>query len=160
MSKKNVLLLAACFLAVAGFYFYLYKDSFGKPVIQISHTIRPKGWSPRRRITPASPDQEATDVVTFRLGGEYKLTSIKVISIPELTTNKYAEPVWELASDSNSVPTQAFSYGLRIRGMHPRVKGQQPVPLAPNTPYRLFVQAGYLRGEHDFTIKEDTIASQ
>lgn len=157
MSKKNIILLTATFLAVAGFYFYLYRDSFRKPHIQIAHTIRPKGWSRRRT---AITEAEIANVIIFRLEHEYKLTSIKVIPVPELETNKYAHPVWELASDSNSVPIQAFTYGMRIRGMHTPVKGEQADSLAPNVPYRLFVEAGSLKGEHDFTVTENSGLAQ
>jgi hypothetical protein len=159
MTKKNTILLAAVFLAVAALYFYLYKDSFRKAGIQISHTIRPNPAALMRR----SPDAAAGDnnnMITFRLDRAYKLTEVKVVSIPELATNKYAHPLWELTSDSNSVATPAFAYGMRIRGMHPAVKGAVPSPLLPNVPYRLFLQAGSITGEHDFAITEENHISQ
>jgi hypothetical protein len=157
MSKKNFIVLAVTFLAVAGFYFYLYRDSFRKENIQISHTIRPQA---RALVRPAAGQDDAINVITFRLGRDYRLTSVKVIPVPELQTNQYAHPVWELLSDSNSIPLQAFSYGMHIRGMHPAVKGEQPSALAFNTPYRLFVEAGPIKGQHDFTVTEESHLAQ
>jgi hypothetical protein len=159
MSKKNIITLAVTFLVVAGFYLYLFSDSFRKPVIQISHTIRPKAWA-FTHPTPNSAESDAINAITFRLEHSYKLTSLKVIAVPELETNKFAHPVWELDTDSNSMPVQAFSYGGRIRGMHPPVKGQTATPLTPNVEYRLFVEAGPLKGEHDFTVTEASRLAQ
>jgi hypothetical protein len=159
MSKKNIIVLAVTFLAVAGFYFYLYRDSFRKENIQISHTIRPKARALTHPAANASED-DPINIITFRLGHDYRLTCIKVIPVPELETNQYAHPVWELLSDSNSVPLQAFTYGKGIRGMHPTVKGAQPSALALNTPYRLFVEAGSIKGQHDFTVTEENRLAQ
>ena len=157
MSKKNIIVLTVTFLAVAGLYFYLYRDSFRKENIQISHTIRP---TERALTHPAAGEDTPINVITFRLGRDYRLTSVKVIPVPELETNQYAHPVWELLSDSNSAPLQAFSYGMHIRGMHPAVKGAQPGTLALNTPYRLFVEAGPIKGQHDFTVTGENRLAQ
>jgi len=158
MSKKNTILLAVAFLAIAGLYLYVYSDSFKRENIQISHTIRP---NPRALTHGANgAEDEAINVITFRLGHDYKLTCVKVVSVPELQTNQYAHPVWELVSDSNSIPLQAFSYGMHIRGMHPPVKGAQPSALDLNTPYRLIVQAGSIKGQHDFTVTEENQLAQ
>jgi hypothetical protein len=159
MSKKNFITVTVAFLAVAGFFIYQNMDSFRPAIIHISHTIRPRGSFFARRPANAVPD-ENINLVTFRMEHTHKLTAIKVIAVPELETNKYAHPVWELASDSNSVPIQAFAYGMRIRGMHPTVKGATATPLTPNVPYRLFVEAGPIKGEHDFTITEASHIAQ
>ena len=91
----------------------------------------------------------------FALGQPCKLTSVKVLSVPELETNKYAHPVWELISDSNSIPTRTFAYGEHIHGMHPPVKGEQPGTLQMDIPYRLIVQTSQLTGTHDFTVSAE-----
>ena len=93
--------------------------------------------------------------INFALSDAYRLTSIKVVAVPALESNKYALPVWELKSDSNSVPTKFFAYGDYIRGMKPAVANTQPEPLEPGTTYRLIVQAGSLKAEHDFTPADD-----
>ena len=90
--------------------------------------------------------------VNFTLQDSYRLTALKVVSVSELESNKYASPVWQLKSDSNSVPVKMFSYGDRIRGMKPAIDNAKPDPLEPGTTYRLFVEAGSLKAQHDFTV--------
>ncbi len=153
MTKKNLIVLSVAFLAVAGFYFYLYKDSFRKPDIHISLTIRPKASALAHKDANA-PDADSVNI-NFGMDHEYKLTSVKVVALNELETNKYAHPLWELTTDSNSAPIQTFSYGHRIHGMRPAIKGATADPLTPNIPYRLLIEAGGKKGHHDFTISED-----
>ena len=154
MSKKNVITLTVSILAVAAFYFYLYKDSFRKPAIQISHTMRPHARDLVREA--GTQDDNLSKIIIFALERDYKLTSVKVISAPELT-NKYPHPVWELVSDSNSLPTRTFQYGGHIGGMHPPIQGQRPGALDTNVTYRLFVEAsGPIKGEHDFSITPES----
>ena len=154
MTKKNVIVLTVTFLAVIGFYLYLFKDSFHKPVIQISHTIRP---NPAfiRHPPPGVSSEELPQSINFGLNGEFKLTSVKLVGLAELETNRFAHPLWELVSDSNSAPIRAFSYGRKIKGMHPSVKGAIADPLVPNTTYRLLVESHNLKGHHDFQVTED-----
>jgi hypothetical protein len=159
MGKKNAIVLTVTVLAVAGFYLYLYRDSFKKRDIQIFHTIRLDSAALRHRPAAGGGD-ETPNVITFGMGTDYKLTSIKIIPVEALKTNKYAVPIWELESTSNSAPIKAFSYGEHIYGMHPPSKGAQPEPLQPNVTYRLLVKAGSKTGEHDFTIKEDDHLAQ
>lgn len=151
MTKKNILLLAVAFLAVAFAYWQLYKDSFRPRSIHISHTVRYRLSSPGRP-TPKLLDAESGSTVNFGLGGEYRLTEVKVTSEAELATNKFAHPVWHLISDSNSTPVRVVVYGQGIRGMHPAVKGAQPDPLADGIPYKMSIDAGNLHGEHNFTV--------
>jgi len=153
MSKKNIIILTVSVLAVAAFYLYLYWDSFHKPHIQISHTVRPTAWALSH---PSGSDDQPTRTVMFGFEHAYRLTSVKVLVLSELETNKFAHPIWDLISDSNSAPTRAFAYGMHIRGMHPSVKGAKPGELALNVPYRLIVEAGNINGEHDFTLTDDT----
>ena len=68
----------------------------------------------------------------------------------DIETNKYPHPIWELTSESNSAPIKEFLYGARIRGMHPAVKGEKPDPLQPGIKYRLLIEAGSQKAEHDF----------
>ena len=96
-------------------------------------------------------DMERFGQVKFTLSRRYQLTSIKVVSVTALESNKYASPVWELKSDSNSVPIEFFNYGQGIRGMKPAIKGARAEPLDHGAKYRLFVQAGSLKAQHDFT---------
>lgn len=148
MPKKQLVLLLVAIL-LFGAYAYYFTDWFAAENIQIVHSLRPPPPSRRARSRAAQPNP-AVNSVFFSLDRKCGLTEIKVIPVTDLATNKYAHPIWHLVSDSNSVPTKAFVYGAYIRGMHPKVKGVDADPLEPNVPYRLFVAAGDLKGEHEF----------
>ena len=47
------------------------------------------------------------------------MTSLKVIPVQEIETNKHPHAIWDLVSDSNSIPTKDLMYGIPIRGMRP-----------------------------------------
>jgi hypothetical protein len=149
MTAKKLLLIAAAVLVVV-IYYFLYRDSFAKPDMKIRVTMRPRigaRMRPPRNATGA----QGEDNVIFVLSGEYKLTSVEVIPLSDVATNKFPHPIWQLSSDSNSPPTSTFVYGRGIRGMHPLVKGAVAEPLEPNTGYRVMIKAGSTKGEHDFT---------
>jgi hypothetical protein len=149
MTKKQLLLLAIAVVLLCG-YAYYFTDWFASESIQIVHTLRPY-TPPRRGPRRGSDDNPAANTVSFGFNRKYRLTEIKVIPVSDLATNKYAHPIWHLVSESNSVPTKAFVYGMNIQGMHPKVPGARPDPLQPGVPYRLFVDTGELKGEHEFT---------
>src|SRR3954471_10141701 len=112
MTAKKLLIVAVIAL-VAFIYYYLYKDSFKKAEIKIRVTMRPK-IGPRMHAphnANAGPDQ---DNVIFVLSGEYKLAAIEFIPLSDAATNKFPHPIWQLVSDSNSVPTGTFVYGRGI----------------------------------------------
>jgi hypothetical protein len=148
MSKSKIILVLLCIIGLGGFSLYLNRDSFASETIQISHRVSP--W-----LKPART-KRANDLgvpVTFTLSGFYRLTSLKVVLASEIETNKYAHPVWELATQSNSIPTSTFIYGGGIRGMHPAVKGSRPDPLVPGVNYRLLVKTDKdKQAQHDFCI--------
>src|SRR5688500_12928341 len=58
---------------------------------------------------------------------EYSLNSVKVFRTEEVTTNKYARPVWQLvsASDKGSAPISDLTYGEAIAGMKEAVAGMK-----------------------------------
>jgi hypothetical protein len=143
MSKKNIILIAVV-LALAGVYVVGFANWFKPKTIQISHTARPGRFRNRPGGAANVP------LPTFGLGGDYKLTEIKVVPLAELQTNPLVQPVWHLVSDSNSVPINHFTYGQGIRGMKPEVPGARPQPLQPNVTYRLLLHASSLKGQHDF----------
>ena len=119
-------------------------------VIHFSHWFKPK--------VLAIAHNGRFGRINFTLGDPYRLTALKVVSVSELQSNKYAPPVWELKSDSNSVPVKMFSYGDHIRGMKPVIETARPEPLEPGTTYRIFVEAGSLKAQHDF-IADDPAGS-
>ena len=96
-------------------------------------------------------DNSQVNPIFFVFDRKLKMTSLKVIPLSALQTNKYPESVWHLVSDSNSVPTKDFAYGQPIKGMRPAVRGATPDPLEPGVGYRMFVEAGAVKAEHDFT---------
>ena len=131
MSKKSWILIALA-IVLGGLYVIFFTNLFRSKTLLVG-------------------DMERFGRVEFGLNRACPLTYVKVVSVSALESNKYALPVWELKSDSNSVPLRAFAYGQWIRGMKPAVKGTRPEPLEHGTKYRLFVEAGSLKAEHDFT---------
>lgn len=148
MAKKQWLLLAV-FVLLAVIYVCAFTSWGRRPGMQISHAAnaRQKGKiGPRVRAGAVD-----TAIVTFNLDRPYRLTEIKVVRLAEWQTNQSALPLWHLISDSNSVPTKRFSYGVAIGGTKPVVGSAWPQPLETNVTYRLFLTAGAISGQHDFT---------
>lgn len=158
MTKKQLLTLAIAVVALAA-YAYYFTDWFASDRIQIVHTLRaPTPVRNSRR--PRPPENPTVNTVSFGLNGKYQLTEVKVVPVADLVTNKYAPPIWHLVSESNSVPTKGFVYGMNIKGMHPKVRGMSPDPLLPNVTYRLFLSAGDIKGEYDFNTTPRTGAAR
>lgn len=89
----------------------------------------------------------------FEFSRKLKITSINVVSVADALTNKFPHSLWHLVSDSNSVPTRGFRYGMRVPGMRPVYKGVVAEPLDPSQEYRLLLQAGSTKVQHDFDLK-------
>jgi len=140
MSGKQWIILVLA-LGLGGFSFYLNHDWSGGNKIQVHHRSRPAGRGDGR--SPLQP-------LFFAFDRSLKLTSLKVIPVSEIETNKYPHPIWHLISKSNSVPVSDFTYGCSIGGMQPAVPGATPDPLEPDVKYRLLVEAGDLKLQHDF----------
>ena len=135
MNKKNWILIGIA-IVLGAVYVIHFSNWFKPKVMAIAHNGR-------------------FGQINFTLGDSFKLTSIKVVSVSALESNKYALPMWELKSDSNSVPLKLFAYGERIRGMKPAIESTRPEPLVAGTTYRIFVEAGSLKAQHDFTPADD-----
>jgi hypothetical protein len=128
-------------LGFGGLSFYLNHDWSGGNKVQVHHRSRPPGpGDGRSTLQP----------LFFAFDRSLKLTSLKVIPISEIQTNKYPHPIWHLISKSNSVPVADFTYGCSIGGMQPAVPGATPDPLEPGVTYRLLVEAGPLKLKDDF----------
>jgi hypothetical protein len=134
-------MLIALAVLLGGFSLYLNQDRFAKDAIHIQHRSRPARPGTTR---------SAVEPIFFAFGRSLKLTSLKVIPVREIETNKYPHPIWHLVSDSNSVPIEDLSYGIEIPGMRPAVKGATCDPLEPGVTYRLLIEAGKLKAKHDF----------
>lgn len=139
-------MLVALAVMLGGFSLYLNRDWFARDNIQIMHRSRPaRGAFRRPRL-----DNPLIDPLSFWFDRKVKLTSLKVVPVFDIETNKSPQAVWHLVSDSNSVPIKEFTYGMGIPGMHPALKDAAPDPLLPGIKYRLFMQAGSQKAEHDF----------
>lgn len=148
MSKQKVILILLLLLGLGALSLYLNQDWFAANPIQISHRVSP--WLEGRR--PAARGGKLGPPVAFSLGGYYRLTSVSVVLAADIATNKHAHPIWNLVTESNSVPTASFLYGSPIRGMHPAVKGARADPLAPGITYRLLIKTTDQAAQHDFSL--------
>ena len=147
MSRTKTIFAVIAILGLGGLTLYLYRDWFGAAPIQISYRVSP--WlQGRGRGRPAN---DVGTPVVFSLNTYLRLTSVKVVIAAEIKTNKFAHPLWDLVSESNSVPTASFAYGERLRGLHPVVKGASADPLEPGVMYRLFLKTRDKEAHHDFT---------
>ena len=88
--------------------------------------------------------------VIFLSNKSLQLKSVKVVLVSDAETNKYPHAIWDLISDSNSIPVKEFIYGVPIGGMRLAVKGVGADPLEPGVNYRVFVVAGSDKLQHDF----------
>jgi hypothetical protein len=153
MARKQWMLIAVAVL-LGGISLYLNRDWFAKDNIQIYSRSRPAraGLFGRKRAS----DPGAVEPVFFGIDRRLKLTSLKVVAVRDAETNKYPHTFWHLISDSNSIPVKDFIYGMNIRGMRPDVKGATADPLEPGVKYRLLVEAGPVKAEHDFVAVANT----
>lgn len=144
MTKKNVLLILALVL-LAGFSLYLNRDRFRSQTIQIGERwLEPRGNQARR------VQKSSGKLLVFLFDQPLQLTSVKVIPLAAVQTNRFPHPIWELTTESNSVPVKDIIYGAPIRGMRPKVPGSVAEDLEPKSEYRLFVEAGSLKATYDF----------
>jgi hypothetical protein len=143
MTKKQFLLIALAVL-LGGSVLYLNRDWFTQPPIQVSHRFHALAG----RFAP----DPGTVPLMFEFSRRLKLTSVRVVNASALETNNQAVPLWELTSDSNSLPTKGFLYGMVVPGMRPVNKGSTPEPPELGVKYRLLIGAGSLKVQHDFTL--------
>ena len=144
---RKIWTLIALAVVFGGVSLYLNQDWFAGDHIQITHRSRAARSA---RARPNRGDDSKVNPVYFNFGRRLKLTSLKVVPLTDLETNKYPHAIWNLVSESNSVPISECTYGMPIRGLHPTVKGISPEPLEPGVTYRLLIAAGSLKAEHDF----------
>ena len=147
MTKKKIISILAVVLLLGGLSYYFNRDRFATEPLEVTHrSIAPRGWMLRGPAAknPASP-------IVFLINRTVKLNSVKVILVSDAATNKFPHAIWNLETDSNSIPVKEFMYGAPIRGMKPAVKGVGADPLQPGVNYRLLIQAGAENAQHDFT---------
>ena len=142
MTKKSWLsVLALAVLAVT--YTVFFTDWFKTPTVKVFHTVRQLDYSRAGGNAPG---------LMFGLSRELQLTEIKVVPLLSYQKDAQTTPAWHLVSDSRSAPVKMFVYGQPIQGMKPAVPGTEPGNLETNVPYRIFVTAGGVKGEHDFEL--------
>jgi len=142
MNKKSFILIGIA-LVLAGVYIVCFTGLFRPKIIQIVKANRPV----RTSRTGAT-----TSMVFFLLDNDYSLTEVKVVPVAALQTNKLAQPIWHLVSDSGSDDVNLFPYGQAINGMDLAVAGTETGPLQPGVMYRIFVVAGRAKGQLDFQL--------
>jgi hypothetical protein len=145
--KQWVLIVLAALLG--GFSLYLNSDWFSTGDIQISHRSRPPrmAFAGRRRVS--TPEYSP---VLFEFNRKVAVTELKVVVVEDWKTNKYPHLLWHMLASGKPVPTRGFYYGVtNLSGMKPALKGVTADPLVPGVTYRLFLEAGSLKAEHDFT---------
>jgi len=147
MTKKQMVLLVA--VALVGVYLCFFTKWSASEGIQITHAVRPPSSAKRPRPN-ASDLGRPVSPVAFTLNRKCRLTELKVVIADEVATNKYAHPLWHLVSKSASAPTKGFVYGGYLRGMRSKIPEADADPLQPNVTYRLILQTGDLKLEHDF----------
>ena len=147
MTRKTWTLIALA-VVLGGISLYLNNDWFAGDAIQIHHRSRPgQGGVFRRTRRPAVL---ATAPIFFVFDRKLKLTSLKVIPVSDIETNKYPHPIWHLVATTNSVRITEFTYGGYIQGMRPAVPGATADPLEPGVKYRLLIEAKGAKAQHDF----------
>jgi len=144
MAKKQwILIIVAVALAVV--YVCYFTHWFEPKIIQISYTNRP--------LPSRGPSRAGFPTILFGFEGQrYRLSEVEVVPLAAWQTNQSTAPVWHLIANSRSAPVEFFRYGQNLRGMKPAVPGARPEPLKTNTTYRLFVRAGWLKGQCDFQL--------
>lgn len=140
MSKNNILLFLVLFV-LGALYVVYFTDLFNKPVINISA---------RPRVTRSTSGDQYS--VSFSFDRRCELTDVKVVSLTEVQTNKYARAYWHIISDASSAPTKGILYGENQRGMKPKIPKMKAEPLQAGQKYRLLIEAGKNKGQVDFDI--------
>jgi hypothetical protein len=148
MTKKEIALVVFTVI-LAGVYFCCFTDWLKEKHIGIEHAVRPNVAVPVRPGNPANP---SAYTLTFSLGREYKLTSVRVVPAAGFPTNRNVAPLWHLVGDAKSAPTRFIVYGVPIAGMKPLPAAANAEPLAYDVEYRLLVEAGGFKGGHNFKI--------
>jgi hypothetical protein len=149
---KNTIVLVTVAVILGALYVVFFSGWFEKETIQIIPTIRP--IRPRSVSMPRVKGEAQTYDVSFAFNGKYELTKVRVLSADDAKTNKYPTPLWDLISDSHSVPTKFLVYGEPPRGMKTAVPRSRAQPLQPELDYLLILEAGKIKAQTNFHTRE------
>jgi hypothetical protein len=142
--KDKIVISSLVGVILLSLYFTLFRGCKEEP-LQINAKLRPV-----RRGTPTERGVAPMYDVTFGFNKKYKLTSVKVVSAQDLSTNKYPRALWHVIEDGKSVPVKAISYGKPAPGMKPAIPDLMPDPLEPGQEYVVFVEAGSIKAHTNF----------
>jgi len=135
-------------LLLGAVYVYSFTDWFRAPAkVQILAMARPTNINGR----PVKPNQVLP--VTFAFNRKVRLTEVKVVAVDDEKTNRFPHALWQLISDSNSIPVKQLIYSVTVRGMKPKVPRGKAEPLEPDVPYRLYIKEANSVGQVDFKTK-------
>jgi len=149
--NKNTIVLVIIAVILGAVYLYYFTDWFQKETIQVIPTIRSTG---KVGNIPRSKGDPPVYPVSFAFSGKYQLTSVKVVAADDLRTNKFPVPLWELISDSHSIPTKSLIYGVPPRGMKPSIPRARAQPLMPDVDYVVLLAAGKIKAQTNFHTRE------
>ncbi|MFM2295069.1 MAG: hypothetical protein RLZZ350_1482 [Verrucomicrobiota bacterium] len=148
ISRKEIFLVGLV-LALATAYVVWFTD-WGKPqIIPIGFSARPY-VVPRTRRGADGEVEKVNWSLTFALGRNFELTSVRVVDAAKFAADPKSPALWRLAGKSS--PTSGFVYGADIVGLQPFVPGMPPPPLVAGVKYRIFVDATKAHGEQEFTL--------
>ncbi len=148
MTAKHWMLIALVAL-LGGLSLYLNRDWFAGDNIHIYHRSLPVRTGLFKRKRPPADDSLVNPVI-FGFDRRLKLVAVQVIPVSDIETSKYPHAIWHLVSESNSVPTKDLTYGVPVKGMHPKISGTTADSLQPGERYRLLIETASLKAQHDF----------
>jgi len=142
--KDKIIIFSLLGVILLTLYLTLFSGCKEEP-LQITSKLRPvrRGTAVERGMTPLYD-------VTFGFNKKYRVTSVKVVSAQDLSTNKHPRVLWHIVEDGKSSPVKAISYGKPARGMKPVVPDLQPEPLEADQEYVVFIEAGGIKAQTNF----------
>ena len=162
MAEKNLInvsrkemVMVGLFAVLLGLYVGYGTSCFRIHPMHIEHSVRPSVRMASVSMPAGKP--RIVYVTSFAFDREYKFTSIKVFRVQDLPDNNKILPLWHL--EGKAAATRSLVYGSTPQGMAPFVAGTEAQPLEADVSYRIFIEAGSLRGEHDFTITGQAAAA-
>lgn len=145
--KDKIIIFSLGGVILLTLYLTLFSGCKNEP-LQITTKLRPvrRGTQTERGVTPLYD-------VTFGFNKRYRLTSVKVVSAQDLSTNKYPRALWHVIEDGKSSPVKAISYGKPARGMKPAIPELEPEQLEANQEYVVMIEAGGIKAQTNFVAR-------
>jgi hypothetical protein len=142
--KDKIIIFSLLGVILLTLYLALFSGCNEEPML-ITSKLRPvrKGTALERGVTPLYD-------VTFGFNKRYRLTSVKVVSAQDLSTNKHPRALWHIVEDGKATPVKAISYGKPARGMKPAVPDLEAEPLDADQEYVVFIEAGGIKAQTNF----------